>query len=191
MTVRTLSQKTAWSAGRTNLFTLSPWYFFLFDSIWQVVRIGICPWTLRMAPGCLWKLWKYGAFFCVTSPGFPSPLSAGARSDAELCGGAMPPAPYISNGPPGSVRKIWFQLFACSNVSSNTYLCSYALIILIFIQPLEGWYHSSSAWLYQAVIDVCTGTGTQLDRVTVPFPFPKTKSKGSPRAVSYLPSRLL
>ena len=161
MTIRTLSQKAAWSAGRTSLLTLFPWYFFPFENIWQLDQIGICAWTLRMTPGCLWKLWKNDAFFRVTSLHFPSPLSAGVCSDAELRRGAMPPVPYISDRPSGLVCKIWFQLFACSKVNSNAYLhrCALYLVILIFIQPLEGWYCSSSAWLYQAIIDVCRGIG--------------------------------
>lgn len=116
--------KTAWSAGRTSLFMLFSWYFLLFDSIWHVVQIGIGPWTLRMSPGYLWKLGKGDATFSVTSLCSPSPRQlepAVMRSSV----------PYTSDGPSGIVCKIWFQLFPCSNVNSNTYLHSSVLYLTI------------------------------------------------------------
>lgn len=179
MTVRTLSQKTAWSAGRTSLFTLSPWYFFLFHNTWQVVQIGICPWALRMTPDVCEN--------CENMvPSFVSPVPA-SHLPCQL----VPVAMQSSAEEPCHRCHVSPMVLLAQFAKSGFSFLHVQMSILIYIQPLEGWYRSSSPWLYQAVIDVCAGTGTQLDRVTVPFPFPKTKSKGSPRAVSYLPSRLL
>lgn len=132
---------------------LFSWYFLLFDNIWHIVQMGICPWALRMTPGCLWKLWKCGATISATSLCSPSDDSG---AELELC----------------AIHLWWSFWYSLQNLISAFSLFKQEFKYLFAqlrslshysnIQPLEGWCHGSGAWLYQAIIDVCTWTGTQL-----------------------------
>lgn len=131
--------------------------------------MGVCPWALRMTPGCLWKLWKCGATISVTSLCSPSD-----DSGAEL----------------HAIHLWWSFWYSLQNLISAFSLFKQEFKYLFAqlrslshysnIQPLEGWCHGSGAWLYQAIIDVCTWTGTQLLRSQHLFHFPRWGLKVPP-----------
>lgn len=154
-------------------------------------------WNLSLGtkndPGCLWKLWKYGAFFCVTSVCSLPPQSAGVCSDAELCRGAMPLVWYISHGPSGLICKIWFQLFF---MFKHQFKC-----LLAQICPLPHYSNiHSTTWrliLQQQFLTVSGHSGClHRDRHLArwnhsAFTISQEKSKGSSKAMSHFTSRLL
>lgn len=86
---------------RKNLHIWLVWYFFLFDSIWQVVQIGICPWNTKNA---LWVfvemlevLWLLSHLHCHNPSALPAHGALQRSHSLLLC---------ISSAPAGFVCRI-------------------------------------------------------------------------------------
>lgn len=164
------------------------WYFFLYDSIWQVVQIGICPWTLRMPPGCLWKFESVVPSFMSPSPRSLSPASQFPGSSGEE------PFPWCRASP--MLLLALFAKFSSFCMFQYQFKCLFAQTHCLSHRSKAHSVPSGLTVKQQSLTVSGHGRRLHKDRLTArwslgAFPFPKARSKASPRAGSHLSSRLL